>query len=180
MNERGIVSSWGTPVLCANRYWPGNTSSQSGLEGTTTGWTPSPEAGPGVSIAVSSTTAGALEVLWLPTRDVFSLPVPAPPDDVAAAPASAEVSASPLPSSTAGASSAGASDAGDAASPEAPSEATSSVATGSVPAPSANAISELPCPSANANRSRNDTNEARPRLLARPPRGSVLLPILDP
>ena len=96
--------------------------------------------------------------------------------DVDADPSSVEADAPPLPAagagpssagaSATGASSAGASATGSVASPVPPSERTSSAATGSVLASSASALSEL-CPSANANRSRNDTNEASPRLVAR-------------
>ena len=65
-------------------------------------------------------------------------------------------------------------------SPVLPSERASSAATGSVPASSASALSEL-CPSANANRSTNETNEASPRLVRRRPcREFVLVPILHP
>ncbi|MCD6022688.1 MAG: hypothetical protein K0R20_2398, partial [Actinomycetia bacterium] len=82
--------------------------------------------------------------------------------------------------SSEGASSTGASSTGTVPSPVLPSESVSPAATGSVLTSSASAFSEL-CPSANANRSTNETNEASPRLVRRRLcREFVLVPILHP
>src|SRR5918994_4968321 len=127
-------------------------------------------------------------------RATLIWPVRAPPDPIEAAPApevspsasatgassASSAGASSAGASSAGASSAGASSTGSVPSPVLPSERISSAATGSVPASSASALNEL-CPSANANRSTNETNEASPRLVARRLcREFVLVPILHP